>query len=225
MKWDRFKPQSEGLKLYGYWRSSNSWRVRWALQLKGIPYEYIPVNILSGEAQEPPHRARHPLGFLPVLEISPQTYLSQSIAILEWIEEVYTLKGPSFFPGTPLERAKIRELAELINADTTPIQVPRVQKRHSSNPEEQKAWAAHFIQQGLMSFEILSRGSRQIFSVGKELSAADICLVPQIYGALRYGIKVEQDFPDLWKIYQRCLETEACFKSSPSEQIDAPKDP
>lgn len=223
MKWDRFKPKAETLKLYGYWRSSNSWRVRWALELKGIAYEYIPVNLLTGENKQSEHLARHPLGFLPVIEVNQGLYLAESLAIIEWIEEVYSLQGPSFFPGTPLERAKIRELAETINADVMPLQSPRVQKRHSADAAEQKAWAAHFVREGLKAFEVLSRGTRQRYSFFDTLSLADLCLVPQIYNALRFDIDVAQEFSDLWGIYERCLASEACRKAAPESQSDAPK--
>ena len=223
MEWARFSPEAKKLKLYGYWRSSNSWRIRWALNLKKIDFNYVPVDILKGENQEPPHKARNSMGALPVLEINDGIFLSQSMAMLEWIEEVYTLSGPALFPGIPLERAKIRELCEIVNADTMPLQAPRIQKKYSPNLIDQKSWAAHFIREGLKSFDVTSRLCRKNFSFQDQITAADLCLVPIIYNGNRYGIDMPKEFPELWTIYERALKTDACFKASPEQQIDAPK--
>ncbi len=223
MDWARFSPEATKLKLYGYWRSSNSWRVRWALDLKKVDYKYIPIDLLKGENQQPAHLARHPLGALPVVEINQGIYLSQSMAILDWIEEVYSLKGPALFPGLPLERAKIRELCEIINSDTMPLQSPRVQKKYSSNAIDQKSWASHFIREGLRAFDVISRVTRKTYSFQDQITAADICLIPQIYNANRYGIDMPKEFPELWAIYERVIKTESCFKASPEQQADAVK--
>jgi maleylacetoacetate isomerase len=210
------------MKLYGYWRSSASWRVRWALNLKGLAYEYVPVNILSGENRSPEHLARNPLGALPVLEVAPGEILSESLAMFEWMEETYPQAGVSLFPGTPLDRARIRSLCEIINSGTAPLQTPRVQKRHSDDAKEREAWAAHFIREGLDTYEKLSRPWRGAWSVGDAISAADLCLVPQIYNALRYGLDMARDFPALDAIYRQALATETCAAASPEKQEDAP---
>src|SRR4051812_28131685 len=110
-------------KLYGYWRSSASWRVRWAFELKKIPFEYIPVNILKEEHKADAHLKRNPMGGLPVLEISPGNFVSQSMAMLFWIEENYA-KEPYIFGKDRTNRYKIIELCEIINADTAPLQTP-----------------------------------------------------------------------------------------------------
>lgn len=222
MKWRRFAPEAEQLKLYSYWRSSASWRVRWALNLKQIPFEYVAVNLLKGEHQSPEHVRLNPLASVPVLEVNQQVSLCESMAILEWIEEVYHLKGPTLFPGTPLERAIVRQLCEIINSDTAPLQTPRVQKRYSADPASQGEWARHFIRRGLQAFEVASRPFRKTYSVYSEISAADLFLIPQIYNALRYEIDVTNEFPDLHKIYTACLNTDACQRSLPENQPDAP---
>ncbi len=221
MQWRRFSPEADSLKVYGYWRSSASWRVRWALALKNIPFDYIPVNLLKGEHKSPEHLKRNPMGLVPVLEIGEGHFLSESMAILEWVEEVYLLKGPALFPGTPLERAHVRSLCEIINSDTAPLQAPRAQKKYSSEPEKQNEWARDFISQGLRAFDVASRPLRKKFCVYDEVSAADIFLVPQIYNAIRYGIDVAKDFPELHRIYQECLKTSACLVASPETQSDA----
>src|SRR5688500_17347222 len=112
------------LKLYHYWRSSSSWRIRWALAHKAVACEYIPVSLLDGESESEEHLSRNPLGFVPVLEIvrsgATPFYLSESMAILEWIEEMHP--NPTLLPGDAYQRARIRQLAEIIASDTQPLQ-------------------------------------------------------------------------------------------------------
>lgn len=223
MKWRQFAPEAQKLKLYTYWRSSASWRVRWALAMKEIDFESQAVNLLTGENKSAEHLARNPMGLLPVLEVDNGIYLCESMAILEWIEEVYHLRGAPLFPGTPLERARVRQLCEIINSDTAPLQTPRAQKRHSADALSQKSWAQEFIRQGLQAFDQSSRALRKTFSIYNDVSAADLFLVPQIYNALRYEIDVAAEFPELHQIYMNCLNTEACKKSLPEAQPDAPK--
>lgn len=222
MKWERFSPVPKIINLYGYWRSSASWRVRWALEIKQIPFNYIPVNLLTGENKSPEHLARSPMGSLPVFETETGKFLSESMAIIEWIEEVFSLKGPVFFPGTPWERAKIRELCEIINSDTAPLQTPRVQKRHSADAAEQKLWAQDFMRSGLKVFDESSKALRGKFSFQNDLTAADLFLVPQIYNALRFELPVESEFPALFQIYQECRALPSCIKSAPESMPDCP---
>ncbi len=222
MNWQRFRAEPTKLCLYGYWRSSASWRVRWALLLKGIPFEYKAINLLKGENKSPEHLKRSPLGSVPVLEINSELHLTESMAIIEWIEEVYTLKGPALFPGLPVERAYIRSLCEMINSDTGPLQTPAVQKRHSGDVEEQKKWAQDFISRGLNAYDLASQNCSGTFSFADQISAADLFLIPQIYNALRYEVAVAKDFPRLFKIYESALSTPAALASSPEKQIDAP---
>ena len=206
------------LKLYGYWRSSASWRVRWAFELKKIPYEYIPVNILKEEHRSEEHLARNSMGALPVLEISPGTFLSQSIAILWWMEEAF--ENEIFLFGKDrTDRYKIIELCELINADTAPLQTPRVQKMHSDDAKKKLDWAKHFIRSGLESYEKKVSACAGSFSLGKNLSAADLFLIPQLYNARRFEVNIE-DYPHLSQIWTNCMATAECQKSSPEQQID-----
>jgi maleylacetoacetate isomerase len=213
-------------RLYHYWRSSSSWRVRWALAIKGIPCEYISVNLLSDETDGPEQRARNPFGYVPVLQIlndlnsnhpgSPKQvaplYLTESLAIIEWLEELFPT--PSLLPGMGYEKAKIRQLAETINAGTQPIQNPGVAQFHSSDPEEQKKWNLHWIHSGLTAYETLVQGTAGIYSVGDTLTVADLCLIPQCYNALRQGVLLT-NFPQIERIYQASLLTESCKASAP----------
>jgi maleylacetoacetate isomerase len=210
-------------RLYGYWRSSASWRLRWAFALKKFDFEYVPVNILKGEPKEPAHLARNVLGLLPIFEPTEGVYLAESLAVMEWLEETHSPHAtlPTLYPGSAIDRARIRGLCELINADTAPLQTPRAQKRHSDDPAERSAWAAHFIREGLKGFEGMSKAFRKEFSYGSQVTAADLCLVPQIYNALRFGLDVANEFPALWEIYSRCRQTEECAVASPERQVDA----
>lgn len=205
--------------LYGYWRSSASWRVRWALELKKIPYNYIPVNILKGEHLQEEHLKRNALGTLPVMEGSSGNFLSQSMAILMWIEENFS-REPMIFGKDRSQRYKIIELCEIINADTAPLQTPRAQKKHSEDPAAKSAFAKHFISLGLTAFEKQAGKVAGDFSVGNSVTAADLFLVPQLYNAKRFEIPLT-NFPLLSKIWDNCFKTTECVKSSPEKQIDA----
>src|SRR5687767_2880991 len=124
------------LKLYHYWRSSSSWRVRWAFALKGMleHCELVSINLLSDEAESPTHRARNPMGYVPTLEIGAgpscrPPFLAQSMAIIECANDI--APDPTLLPGDPFARACVRQLAEVINSGTQPIQNPNVRAFHS----------------------------------------------------------------------------------------------
>lgn len=177
------------LTLFHYWRSSASWRTRWALIHKGIPFEYRAVDLLKGENEAPEHRARNPFGYVPALEIDEggkRWMLTESLAILEWLEETHPL--PSLYPGNPRTRAHIRQLTETINAGTQPLQNIGVLERVSDQEETRRDWARHFIGMGLEAFQTLSKPHQGRYSVGDDLTAADLCLIPQLYNARRFGL-------------------------------------
>jgi len=204
------------LRLYHYWRSSSSWRVRWGLALKRLPCEMIAVNLLSEEAECAEHLARNPLGYVPVLELvgihEPERFLTESLAILEWLDEVYP--HVPLLPNDTLLRARTRQLAEIINSATQPLQNPNVAERHSSDPEERKRWNQHWIRRGLDAYSRFAASTAGKFSVGDSVTLADLCLIPQLYGARRNEIAVE-DYPLLKRIEDAALATEACHASHP----------
>ncbi len=204
--------------LYGYWRSSASWRVRWALLLKKVPFDTVPVNLLKGEHRSDAHLAINPTGLLPMLVTPESEKLVQSMAILSYLDEVYA--SPPLFGSTALQGAQIRALCEIINADTAPLQSPRVQKRHHVDAAEQVLWAQDWIRAGLSSFSKV-RPAGATYAAGETLSAADLFLVPQIYNALRYKIDVAAEFPELMRIYELCLETPEGARAAPDKQRDA----
>lgn len=200
-----------GLKLYHYWRSSASWRVRWALAFKNIESEFVAVNLLEEEQRSAAHLERNPSGNVPVLETGDK-FLAESLAIIEWLEENFP--KPALLPGDSFQKARIRQLAELINAGTQPLHNRKVSLYYSKDEAEQKKWNAHWIRQGLGAYEELVKQSAGKFSVGDSVTAADLCLIPQCYGALRNEVGLEE-FPTVARINTAALETAACQASHP----------
>jgi maleylacetoacetate isomerase len=209
------------LRLYHYWRSSSSWRVRWALELKKFQYESVAVNLLDDETDRPEHRGRNPMGYVPVLEFldlpddAPlsRRYLTESVAIVEWAEERKPV--PSLLSESAEERAHIRRLVEIVNSGIQPLQNPPVFGAVSRDDEERKQWCQRWIRQGMKAYAEWIQGSSGKFSVGNEITMADLYLIPQCYAALRFEIDLEKEFPTLAKIYAHALETESCKASHP----------
>lgn len=207
------------LKLYHYWRSSSSWRVRWALAHKKIPCEFTPINLLTDESDSEAHLQRNPLGYVPVLEIRTEAkpvFLAESVAILEWLEEVHP-ENPLLPPprvAHALDRARIRQLAEVINSGTQPLQNLNALHLHSSEPSEQKLWAQHWIRKGLNAYETLAQETAGKFSFGDALTLADLFLVPQCYNAGRQDVSLDE-FPLLKKIFESASQTPSYQESHP----------
>ena len=206
------------LTLYHYWRSSSSWRVRWAFAFKEIECEYVAVDLLNGESEGTAHLARNPFGFVPALEIcadlqSPPTWLTESLAIIEWADEVWP--EPRLMPKSAIERAQVRQLAEVINAGTQPLQNLGPQNLYSTDPAAKKVWAQHWIRIGLSCYETLVSRTAGRFSVGDELSLADLCLIPQCYNARRYGIE-PAEYPRIARIEAEALKLPSCQAADPT---------
>jgi maleylacetoacetate isomerase len=205
--------------LYHYWRSSSSWRVRWALHEKGIAFTAVAVDLLKGEQAQPAYLARNPLGHVPLLTIDGHD-LTESVAILEYLEERFPERP--LLPADPLGRARVRQLVQVIVADTQPLQnlsVLRHVGQEVDKPDAQKAWARHYITRGLDAYEALlsqpgspGRGGR--YSHGDAVTLADLCLVPQCYNARRQGLELER-WPRVHAIEQAALATEAGQRSAP----------
>lgn len=206
------------LSLYHYWRSSCSWRVRWAFALKGVDYESIPVNILAAEQQADAYKALNPAGLLPALTIDGVPY-GESLAILEWIEESWPT--PALLPTEPLLRLHVRQLALTIVAGTQPLQNPSLLAHFVPDPAQRGTHAKIMIERGLRTYEnLLKKHPKGVFSVGNQVTIADLCLVPQVYNALRFGVEME-GYPQLQEIYGRCLATKECDIAAPHNQPGA----
>jgi len=211
------------LKLYHYWRSSCSWRVRWALDHKKISTTLQHVSLLDGESESAGHRERNPLGYVPVLErldlSGEERFLPDSTAIVNWLDE--TFPHASLFPGDAWNRARVRALAGIISSDTQPIQNLNVMHRHSSDAAEQKRWAQEFIHQGLEAYERAAVRVAGKFSVGNELSWADLCLIPQCYNADRFAVPMDS-FPTIRRILAETQQLPSCQSSHPSRYEPKP---
>ncbi len=204
--------------LYHYWRSSSSWRVRWALELKGIAYQAVAVDLLKGEQRSDAHRQRNPLGMVPVLQIDGLS-LAESVAILEYLEE--TRPTAPLLPREPGARAFVRQLVQIIVADTQPLQnvsiLGRIEKL--TNAEERQRWAASCIERGFDAYEqLLAQPGRPSgpFSLGSELTMADLCLLPQCYNARRQGLDLAR-WGRISAIESACQATEAATRSHPDQ--------
>lgn len=214
------------VRLYNYFRSSASWRVRIALAWKGIAYEYVPVSLVKdgGEHLTEAYRAVNPLQAVPTLDIDG-VKLSESLAIIEYLEE--TRPEPPLLPRGAIARAEARCLAEAVNAGVQPLQNLRVLRKLDADFQVgeagKKAWAGHFNQVGLAGLERLVATTAGAYCVGDAVSVADVCLVPQLFGARRFGVDVHE-FPTLLRIEAALAELPAFEAAQPSRQPDCPPD-
>lgn len=201
------------LTLYHYWRSSCSWRVRWALMHKDIPFQTVAINLLKGEQKDPEYLKINPSGLVPTLEYEGQ-FFNESMSILEFLEETFP-ENP-LLPTDRISRVRVRELAMTLIAGTQPLQNLGSLKTMSTDPEERKSLSAFFIREGLHVFEkrLRSLGGAS-YCIGSQITFADIALIPQCYNALRNHINLE-DYPLIYQVYKRCMEDPSCKNSAPA---------
>lgn len=215
------------LKLYNYFRSSTSYRVRIALALKNLKYEYIPIHLLNngGEQNSSSYRNLNPMGGVPTLEHDGKL-ISQSLAIIEYIDEVFKTV-PTLFPADPFFRAKVRQACEIINADTHPLHNIKVlvylEKNHGLNDETKQLWMNRWMIDGMSAFEKTIQPYAGTYCFGEQITAADLFLVPQMVSAIRFKVDISQ-FTLLKPIYDRCLELDAFKNTHPFRQPDTPPD-
>jgi maleylpyruvate isomerase len=215
------------MKLYSYWRSSASYRVRIVLHFKEVPFEYVPVNISSGQQQDSPEQvARNALRQVPVLEweeAGKLVHLTQSVAIAEYLEARFPM--PPLLPQDALERAHVREAVEIVNSGIQPLQNIRPLKEVARLAGEAAAaeWAKDANVRGLTALERLCAQHGRGYCVGEAITLADVCLVPQMLNAARFGVDLTA-FPRLIEIAQRAGEHPAFVAAQPKHQPDAPGD-
>jgi maleylpyruvate isomerase len=205
--------------LHGYFRSGASYRVRIALNLKGVAYADVFHHLRKGEQRAPGYLALNPQGFVPALEAEGDV-LTQSLAICEYLDERFP--DPPLLPATPLARAKVRAAAQLIACDVHPVQNLRVLKhlREAGLTQEQvTAWAARVIAEGLDAFEALIAHQPGPYCFGDRVTLADLCLVPQLGNARRFG--VELAWPRILEVERACLALDAFRRAAPENQPDA----
>jgi len=220
------------MRLYSYFRSSAAYRVRIALQLKGLPYDTVPVHLVNqgGEQFLPGFSTLNPQSLVPVLAVadSPaadsEQHMTQSLAIMEYLEEIYPT--PALLPGTAFDRAYIRQLALTIACDIHPLNNLRVLRMLTGTfgvSEEQKTlWIKHWIALGFAALEtqLVNSVQRGRFCFGDAPTMADCCLTPQIFNARRFEVDMAP-YPTLVAIEQACQALPAFQLAQPSVQPDA----
>lgn len=213
------------LLLYGYWRSSAAWRVRIALELKGLHYRTHPVHLLrnGGEQHAPAYRALNPQELIPTLR-DGELLIPQSLAIIEYLEE--TRPSPALLPADPAGRARVRALAQAVACDVHPLANLRVLQRlndtFGAEETQRVEWMRHWIALGLDALETLLAGSPDTgrYCHGDTPGLADACLVPQLYNARRWQMPLTA-YPTLVRIDAACAELDAFRRADASVQPDA----
>ncbi len=208
------------LVLHSYWRATAPYRVRIGLNLKGLAYDYAPVNLIKAEQSEPDHLARNPQGLVPALETGEVT-LTQSLAILEWLDETYP--QPPLLPVSPNDRAVVRAMAGLIACDIHPLNNMRVQKRLAAlgvDEAGRSSWSQGWIIDGFRALEALVLQHGKGFAFGDRPGLADCLLVPQAYSAERYGVDLSA-FPAIRAVAEHCATLPAFADAHPDRQKDA----
>lgn len=213
------------MKLYTYFRSSAAYRVRIALNLKGLDYEALPVHLVrgGGEHQHAAYRELNPAALLPAMD-DEGAVLTQSLAILEYLEE--TRPGMALLPADALGRARVRALAQTVACDIHPLGNLRVLKYLAQtlqvDAEAKLAWQQHWMEQGLAAFESLLARQRPAgpFCHGEVPTLADCCLVPQIFNAQRFGVDMHR-YPAIMAVDAACAALPAFIAAHPGRQPDA----
>jgi len=222
---DRREERAGELRLYTYWRSSAAYRVRIALNLKKLRHELVPVHLTrgGGEQHRPEYLEMNPQGLVPTLT-DGERVLRQSLAILEYLDEVYP--EPPLLPATPRDRARVRGIANLVACDIHPINNLRVlqflEKEMGQGDNARKNWYHYWLEHGFGALETLlaDHPSTGIFCEGDEPTIADICLVPQVYNARRFEVDISL-YPTIARIEEACLSVPAFADAAPENQPDA----
>ncbi|TGT42359.1 maleylacetoacetate isomerase [Mesorhizobium sp. M8A.F.Ca.ET.165.01.1.1] len=210
--------------LHNYYRSSTSYRVRIALEMKGLSYDYVPHHLRHGEHLEAAYLAVNPQGLVPALICNDGTLLTQSLAIIEFLDE--TTPEPPLLPKDPLGRARVRMLAQMIACDIHPVNNLRVltslRTLFGAGDQDVANWFRHWVNEGFGPLETLLTASPEIgtFCHGDTPGLADICLVAQVTSNARFGVDMTP-YPTISRINAACMALPAFQKAAPQNQIDA----
>jgi maleylacetoacetate isomerase len=220
-------PNADDPVLYDYWRSSACYRVRIALNLKGQRYVQKPVHLVrdGGEQHSAEHRARNPQEAVPVLVDRGRT-ITQSLAIIEYLEETRGGDAPRLLPADPAARARVRALALAVACDVHPLNNLRVmqqlERAFGAAQADRERWMRHWIDEGFRALETMLASSPDTgaYCHGDAPTLADACLIPQVYNANRFGVSLEA-YPTIRRINERCLAHPAFDAARPENQPDA----
>ncbi|TGT85343.1 MULTISPECIES: maleylacetoacetate isomerase [unclassified Mesorhizobium] len=210
--------------LHNYYRSSTSYRVRIALEMKGLSYDYVPHHLRHGEHLEAAYLAVNPQGLVPALICNDGTLLTQSLAIIEFLDE--TTPEPPLLPKDPLGRARVRMLAQMIACDIHPVNNLRVltslRTLFGAGDQDVANWFRHWVNEGFGPLETLLTASPETgtFCHGDTPGLADICLVAQVTSNARFGVDMTP-YPTISRINAACMALPAFQKAAPQNQIDA----
>lgn len=211
------------LILHNYFRSSTSVRVRAALNLKGLKYDYVPLSLLKGDQASAAHLALNPSGLVPTL-VTPQGPLPQSLAILEWLDEVHP--EPPLLPADPWGRARVRSLAHIVALDIHPVNNLRILKHleteFSVDAAGKAAWFRKWASAGMQALEARLAAEPQTgkFCHGDSVGMADLCLFAQVLNNARFEVDMAP-FPTILRIHSNCMKVPALELASPPHQPDA----
>lgn len=210
------------LILYNYYRSSTSYRVRLALEWKGLSYEYRAVHLLKKEQLSEDFRRLNPQGEVPAL-VDGNKVLAQSLPILEYLDEVYP--NPRLYPNDSFDRAWVRQFCENINSFMHPLANLKVQqeleKRFGADSAAKESWIQHWSSQGFEALEKMLEARAGSFCLGGNLTAADLCLIPMMFSARRFNVPLDA-YPICRRIETTCLALDAFQKAHPYRQPDTP---
>jgi len=208
------------MRLHGYFRSSAAYRVRIALNLKGVKAEHVFRHLRKGEQRAPDYLAMNPQGLVPTLELDNGALLTQSLAIVEWLDETHP--NPLLMPADPLQRARVRAFALAIACDIHPVQNLRVLAavRELGGEQAGQDWAKRINEEGLAACEKMIANEPGPFCFGAQPTLADICLVPQLGNARRFNVDVSA-FPRLLQAEAACRALPAFADAAPDKQPDA----
>lgn len=217
--------QLNNMQLYSYFRSSAAFRVRIALNLKGLEYDIIPVHMLreGGQQHKPEYRRLNPQGLVPTLALD-NAVLTQSLAICEYLEECYL--QPPLLPANALQRARVRALAAAVACDMHPLNNLRVLKylvkELGASDEQKLEWYRHWVEVGFNGIEEMLSQSAETgtYCHGETPGLADVCLIPQVWNALRFNCPMEA-YPTINRIYAQCMSLPAFAAAQPDRQPDA----
>lgn len=210
------------MKLYTYCRSSAAYRVRIALNLKQISHSLVPVNLLKGEHTKAPYTDKQPQGLVPCLETDDGRLLSQSGAIIQYLEALYPQQP--LISNDPFAAAQVRSMVDLIACDMHPVNNLRVLKYLAQNFDvndlDKTTWYQYWIDKGFQALEGQLKAAP--YSVGDSISLVDLYLVPQVYNALRFKVDMQR-YPNIAKVYESCNQLPAFEAAKPENQLDFPK--